>query len=93
MNEVDVVAQLSGQLGGTFAMGMLAGVVLMHAAHLKVIGPYVTRAHTAEIQALKDRVAANEVHIKELEKFRSDYMAILEAHSGPTLHPRGLGRE
>jgi len=89
VNEVDVVAQLSGQLGGTFAMGMLAGIVLMHAANIKVIGPYVTRAHTAEIQALKDRVAQNEAHIKELEKFRADYMAILEAHSGPTLHPRG----
>ena len=89
MNEVDVISQLSGQLGGVFALGMLSGIVLMHGANIKVIGPYVTRAHTAEIQALKDRVAQNEAHIKELEKFRSDYMAILEAHSGPTLHPRG----
>jgi hypothetical protein len=93
MTEIDVISQLSGPLGGLFALGMVAGGLMMHIAHLRIIGPYVTRAHQAEIQALKDRVATNEQHIRDLEKFRTDYMEILEAHSGPTLHPKGKRHE
>jgi hypothetical protein len=38
---------------------------------------------------MQARIAALEYRIKELEKFERDYMEILEAHSGPTLHPGG----
>ena len=88
MEEVDIVRQLSGQFGGIFGLGMLVGGSLMHMANVRVIDPYRQRAHDAVIQSMKDRIATLEAHIKELDKFRADYMAILEAHSGPTLHPK-----
>ena len=93
MTDVDIIGQLSGPLGGLFGLGMIAGGMMMHFAHMRVISPYVTRAHQAEIQALKDRVASMESHIRDLEKFRTDYMEILEAHSGPTLHPKRVPHE
>lgn len=89
MDEADIIRQLSGQFGGIFGLGMLVGGSLMHMANVRVIDPYRQRAHNAEIQAMKDRITSLEAHIRELDKFRSDYMAILEAHSGPTLHPKG----
>ena len=92
MVEQDVIGHLLGPSGGTFALGMLAGSVLMWMANLKVINPYVQRAHTAEMQAMQSRITALELRIKELEKFESQYMEILEAHSGPTLHPQGKPR-
>lgn len=87
MVEQDVVNHLLGPSGGTFALGMLVGSVLMWFANLKVINPYVQRAHTAEMQAMQSRITALELRIKELEKFEDSYMAILEAHSNSTLHP------
>ena len=89
MGEQEVIGQLLGPSGGTFALGMLVGSILMWFANLKVINPYVQRAHTAEMAAMQARIAALEYRIKELEKFERDYMEILEAHSGPTLHPGG----
>jgi hypothetical protein len=87
MGEQEVIGQLLGPSGGTFALGMLVGSVLMWFANLKVINPYVQRAHTAEMSAMQARIAALELRIKELEKFETNYMAILEAHSSGTLHP------
>lgn len=89
MGEQDIITNLQGPMGGTFALGMLVGSILMWFANLKVINPYVQRAHTAEMQAMQARISALELRIKELEKFEESYMAILEAHSGPTLHPQG----
>lgn len=77
-------------MGGTFALGMLVGSILMWFANLKVINPYVQRAHTAEMQAMQSRITALELRIKELEKFEERYMEIVEAHSQGTLHPNKL---
>lgn len=87
MTEGDIIEHLLGPGGGTFALGMLVGSILMWMANLKVINPYVQRAHTAEMSAMQSRIVALELRIKELEKFERDYMAILEAHSQCTLHP------
>ena len=87
MTEQDVIGQLTGPHGGVFALGMLVGSILMWFANLKVINPYVQRAHTAEMSAMQSRILALELRIKELEKFEESYMAILEAHSQGTLHP------
>lgn len=89
MGEADIINHLQGPMGGTFALGMLCGSILMWFANLKVINPYVQRAHTAEMQAMQSRITALELRIKELEKFEESYMAILEGHAGPTLHPQG----
>ena len=89
MDERDVIGHLLGPSGGTFALGMLVGSVLMWIANLKVINPYVQRAHTAEMSAMQARITALELRIKELETFEARYMAILEQHSDPTLHPGG----
>jgi len=89
MGEQDIIANLQGPMGGTFALGMLVGSILMWFANLKVINPYVQRAHTAEMSAMQSRIAALELRIKELEKFEANYMAILEQHSDPTLHLQG----
>ena len=88
MGEADIINHLTGPSGGTFALGMLCGSILMWMANLKVINPYVQRAHTAEMQAMQSRISALELRIKELEKFESQYMAIVEAHSAATLHPK-----
>lgn len=90
MDERDVIGHLLGPSGGTFALGMLVGSVLMWIANLKVINPYVQRAHTAEMSAMQARITALELRIKELETFEARYMAILEQHSDPTLHHGGL---
>ncbi len=90
MGEQDIIGHLLGPSGGTFALGMLIGSILMWMANLKVINPYVQRAHTAEMSAMQSRIAALELRIKELEKFEESYMAILEAHSSGTLHPGNL---
>ena len=74
-------------MGGTFALGMLVGSILMWFANLKVINPYVQRAHTAEMQAMQSRITALELRIKELERFEERYMEIVEEHSQGTLHP------
>lgn len=87
MGEADIITHLQGPMGGTFALGMLVGSILMWFANLKVINPYVQRAHTAEMSAMQSRITALELRIKELEKFEESYMAILEAHSQGTLHP------
>ena len=90
MTEGDIIGHLLGPGGGTFALGMLVGSVLMWITNLKVINPYVQRAHTAEMAAMQSRITALELRIKELEKFEESYMAILEAHSSGTLHPGNL---
>ena len=89
MGEQEVIGHLLGPNGGTFALGMLVGSICMWFANLKVINPYVQRAHTAEMAAMQARISALELRIKELETFETRYMAILEQHSDPTLHPGG----
>ena len=87
VGEQDIITNLQGPMGGTFALGMLVGSILMWFANLKVINPYVQRAHTAEMAAMQSRLTALELRIKELEKFEERYMEIVEAHSQGTLHP------
>lgn len=87
MTEQDVIGHLLGPNGGTFALGLLCGSVLMWFANLKVVNPFVQRAHTAEMAAMQARIGALEMQIKELETFRDQYMALLERHSKPTLNP------
>lgn len=87
MTEQDVIGHLLGPNGGTFALGLLCGSVLMWFANLKVVNPYVQRAHTAEMAAMQARIGTLEMQIKELETFREQYMALLERHSKATLNP------
>lgn len=87
MTEQDVIGHLLGPDGGTFALGLLCGSVLMWFANLKVVNPYVQRAHTAEMAAMQARIGSLELQIKELESFRDQYMALLERHSKATLNP------
>ena len=87
MTEQDVIGHLLGPDGGTFALGLLCGSVLMWFANLKVVNPYVQRAHTAVMAAMQARIGALEMQIKELETFRDQYMALLERHSKATLNP------
>jgi len=90
VGEQDIITNLQGPMGGTFAFGMLVGSVLMWFANLKVINPYVRRAHTAEMAAMQSRITALELRIKELERFEERYMEIVEEHSQGTLHPNKL---
>lgn len=87
MTEQDVIGQLLGPNGGTFGLGLLCGSILMWFANLKVVNPYVQRAHTAEMAAMQARIGTLEMQIKELETFRDQYMALLERHSKATLNP------
>ena len=87
VTEDQVIGHLLGPSGGTFALGILVGSLLMWYANLKIVNPYVTRAHVAEIAAMQARIDAMEYRIKELETFESRYMALVEAHSNSTLHP------
>lgn len=87
MTEQDVIGQLLGPNGGTFGLGLLCGSILMWFANLKVVNPYVQRAHTAEMAAMQARIGTLEMQIKELETFRGQYMALLERHSKATLNP------
>lgn len=87
MTEDQVIGHLLGPSGGTFALGMLVGSISMWFLNLKIVNPYVTRAHVAEIAAMQARIDAMEYRIKELETFESRYMALVEAHSNSTLHP------
>lgn len=88
MGEQEVIGHLLGPSGGTFALGMLVGSICMWYANLKIVNPYVTKAHVAEIAAMQARIDAMEYRIKELETFETRYMALVEAHSSSTLHPR-----
>lgn len=87
MVDPEVAAQLMGPLGGAIGLGMLMGGGMMFVANRKVVEPYVQRAHSAEIAVLQAKVTAQEVRIAELEKFREQYMALLERHSKATLNP------
>lgn len=85
--DAEIANQLAGPMGGIFGLGLIMGAVLMFAANRKVVEPYIQRAHSAEIAALQAKVTAQEVRIAELEKFREQYMALLERHSKATLNP------
>lgn len=88
MGEADIINHLSGPTGGIFALGMLAGAIAMWAMNLKLVNPYVQRAHAAEIESMQSRITALELRIKELERFEERYMALLEKHSNKTLNPK-----
>jgi len=88
VGEADIINHLSGPTGGIFALGMLAGAIAMWAMNLKLVNPYVQRAHAAEIESMQSRITALELRIKELERFEERYMALLEKHSNKTLNPK-----
>lgn len=88
MGEQDVINHLLGPSGGIFALGMLCGSICMWAMNLKLVAPYVQRAHQAEMDAMQARIAGLELRIKELEAFETRYMALLEKHSSKTLNPK-----
>ena len=88
MGEQDIIANLQGPMGGTFALGILVGSLLMWYANLKVVNPYVLRAHTAEMAAMQARIGTLKAEVHELRQFRDQYMELLERHSKPTLGGR-----
>ena len=85
MNEREFIGHLIGPTGGIFALGMIVGVVVTWAANMKIVGPFVQRAHAAEMKAMQAQITGLEARIKELESFEARYMALLEQHSAKTL--------
>lgn len=89
MNEDEVVGHLLGPSGGTFALGMIVGGFLTWLGNLKILNPYMQRAHAAEIHALQSKLEAVELafkaeitalkaRIQELEATEKEYHAILK---------------
>ena len=82
---VDWIGLLLGPTGGVFAMGALFGSIVTWTLNLKIVSPFVRRAHDAEMKAMADKISALDGRVKELEIVRSAYMALLEQHSAKTL--------
>ncbi len=82
---VDWVGLLLGPTGGTFALGALFGSIVTWTLNLKIVSPFVQRAHIAEMQAMMSKITALETRVRELESFEARYMALLEKHSERTL--------
>lgn len=89
MNElpanVDWIGLLLGPSGGVFAMGALFGCIVTWTLNLKIVSPFVRRAHDAEMGAMMAKITALEESVKDLETFKSRYMEIVEKHSARTL--------
>lgn len=89
MNEVpqnvDWIGLLLGPTGGVFAMGALFGSIVTWTLNLKIVSPFVRRAHDAEMKAMTDKITALDGRVKELEVVRNAYMVLLESHSAKTL--------
>jgi hypothetical protein len=89
VGEDEVVGHLLGPSGGTFALGMIVGGFLTWVGNLKIVNPYMQRAHAAEIQALQSKIEAMDLafraeltsmkaRIQELEATEKEYHAILK---------------
>lgn len=76
---------LLGPTGGVFAFGVLAGMLIMWIANIKLVTPWVQRAHEAEIKAMLVKIEMLELRIRQLERFEQDYMRIVEGHAKHTL--------
>lgn len=87
MDEQSVVNHLLGPNGGIFGLGLLFGMGIMWAANLKMIAPYIQRAHTAEMDAMRKQIALLEARINALEQTEKAYHSLLVEHSKRTLHP------
>jgi len=89
MQEQDIIDQLLGPVGGTFALGMIVGSFLTWVGNLKLINPWVQKAHEAEITAMqskiealeqnfKSQMGAMESRIRELEVTEAEYFKVLK---------------
>lgn len=87
MDEQSVVNHLLGPNGGIFALGLLTGAAIMWVANLKMIAPYIQRAHTAEMDAMRKQIQLLENRINALEQTEKAYHSLLVEHSKRTLHP------
>lgn len=87
MDEQSVINHLLGPTGGVFALGLLTGAVIMWVANLKMIAPYIQRAHAAEMDAMSKKIALLEARIGALEQTEKAYHSLLVEHSRRTLHP------
>ena len=88
MDEPTLTSQLLGPTGGIFALGMIAGALLMWRANLKMVAPYVERAHAAEMKTMSIRIEMLEEAVKHLRVTEGEYLKLLHSHSAATLHPR-----
>ena len=82
---IDWIGLLLGPTGGVFAIGALFGSIVTWGLNLKIVSPFVQRAHTAEMAAMLAKITALESRVKELESFEARYMKLLEMHSERTL--------
>lgn len=82
---VDWIGLLLGPSGGVFAMGALFGSIVTWTLNLKIVSPFVRRAHDAEMMAMTEKISALDGRVKELEIVRNAYMVLLETHSARTL--------
>lgn len=89
MDEQSVINHLLGPTGGVFALGLLTGAVIMWIANLKMIAPYIQRAHSAEMDAMRKQIELLGARIAALEQTEKAYHSLLVEHSKRTLHPDG----
>lgn len=85
MDEQTIINHLLGPNGGVFAFGVGCGLMLMWLANLKIVAPFVQRAHEAEMKTMEVKIEMLIAKVDQLEEFRKRYMDLLERHSKPTL--------
>lgn len=98
MTEDTLIHWLSGPNGGLIAIGMLLGGVATWYMNLKIVSPFVQRAHQAEIAAYEAKMQALEAatqrelaalraRVAELESSVSEYHRILKQRAALEAEP------
>lgn len=85
MEDLNIVSYLTGPTGGVFALGMLSGVLLTWGVNLKIMKPFVERAHAAEMKAMQAQIDALKSQVSELVHFKEQYMNLLEKNFQKTV--------
>ena len=87
MDETSYIGYLTGPMGGMWAFGWFVGAAMMWAANLKIVSPYVQRAHAAEMLALVQRIEALEREVARLRSVEEQHNALVAAHAARSLKP------
>lgn len=88
MDDKQITEYLLGPNGGIFALGMIVGSFCMWIANLKLIKPWVDRAHAAELSTLLVRIEGLESRVKSLEVVEHEHNSLIRAHAKATLKCR-----
>lgn len=73
-----LIEWLSGPNGGLIAIGMMLGGAAVWAMNMKIVSPFVQRAHAAEIAAYEAKLKGLEVRVADLEATVREYHDILK---------------